>query len=305
MIVWLETAINGDCVIGEGVNGADESEAGVFSHHLMRAALSAFQCRFDQLNEAQQREVEKTAQKAMAIETAILSSREAWDVFLPERVIDEAVETVRARYDSHLDFDRDLVANGLDMQTLKLALSRDLWVETVLDRVAQDVPPPCETEAKCWYDSHKERFRVPETRAVRHILITVNEDLTDNSRGKARLKIEAIRDQLDGSVPQFEQLAKQHSECPTALDGGRLGSVPRGTLYSLLDETLFMMDEGTLSGVLESEMGFHILLCEEIQQGRAVPFDKARKRIMEHLTAAKRHGAQRRWIEGLAVSSSP
>ncbi|TLP44239.1 nitrogen fixation protein NifM [Cohaesibacter sp. CAU 1516] len=292
----------GDCVIGDGMYRADKNEAGVFSHHLMRAALSAFECRFDQLSEEQQQVIEKTAQKAMAIESTVLSSREAWDVFLSEKVIDEAVESVRARYDSALDFEQDLLANGLDLQILRLALARELWVDAVLGKVVQDVPTPCDAEAKRWYDSHQERFLMPETRAVRHILITVNEALADNVRGKARLKIEAIRDQLDGSVPQFEQFAKQHSECPTALDGGRLGSVPRGKLYSLLDETLFMMDEGTLSGVLESEMGFHILLCEDIQHGHVVPFARVRQRIIDHLTAARCHGAQRQWIEGLAVS---
>ncbi len=287
------------CVIGVGPRDEDRSVDGVLAHHLMRASLAAFQCRFDQLTPEQQQGVEATARKTMAMETVILASREAWDIFLPETMIVEAVETVRARYDSHQDFERDLAVNGLDEQTLALALSRDLWVDAALSRVVKDISPPSVADAKRWYDSHPEHFAVPERRTARHILITINDDFADNHRDKAQLKIEAIRNQLDGSVGQFEQLAKQHSECPTAMEGGKLGAVPRGTLYKNLDEMLFKMEEGALSCVLESEMGFHILLCEEIHHVEIIPFAKAKDRILDRLFVRKRQIAQRQWIESL------
>lgn len=287
------------CVIGVGQAEGDGSEEGVFAHHLMRASLEAFQCRFDQLSPDQKSLAETTARKSMSLETAILSSPEAWDIFLPESVIHESVEAVRARYESHADFEQDLAENGLDEQALTLALARELWVDAVLARVAKDVSVPTDGDARRWYDSHPERFLVPEMRTARHILITVNEDFADNVRGKARLKIEAIRDQLDGSLAQFERFAQQHSECPTALDGGLLGTVPQGKLYSMLDMTLFAMEEGAISSVLESEIGFHILLCESIHEGRAIAFDTAKQRIIDHLNAKNRYAAQRQWISGL------
>nr|WP_321443231.1 nitrogen fixation protein NifM [uncultured Cohaesibacter sp.] len=289
------------CVIGVGLHDEDKSEDGVLAHHLMRASLAAFQCRFDQLTPEQQQAVEATARKAMAIESAVLASREAWDIFLPETMIVEAVETVRARYDSHQDFECDLAANGLDEQTLALALSRDMWVDAVLSRVVKDIAPPSVVDAKGWYDSHPAHFAVPERRTARHILITINEDFADNHRDTAQLNIESICNQLDGSVDQFAQLAKQHSECPTAMDGGKLGAVPRGTLYKSLDEMLFKMGEGAVSCVLESEMGFHILLCEAIHHAEIIPFAKAKDRIVDRLFARKRQIAQRQWIESLSL----
>lgn len=292
------------CVIGIGQPEEDGSEEGVFAHHRVRASLSAFACRFDQLTPEQQQAVETTARKAMALETRILASPEAWEIFLPEATVDEAFETVQGRYETRADFEADLAANGLDAQSLRLALSRDLWVDAVLNRVVDNILPPGPAEARRWYETHPERFTRPEQRTARHILVTVNGAFADNHRDKAWDKIETIHGELDGSMEQFEQMALKHSECPTALEGGKLGTVPRGQLYQNLDDSLFAMETGAVSDVLESEMGFHILLCEAIHPEELMPFAKAKQKILDHLFARKRHTAQRQWIDGLAFEQA-
>ena len=57
--------------------------------------------------------------------------------------------------------------------------------------------------------------------------------------------IEAIRADLKGpaagSSARFADLASRHSECPTALEGGRLGEVVPGQLFPSLDAALFAL----------------------------------------------------------------
>jgi len=62
-----------------------------------------------------------------------------------------------------------------------------------------------------------------------------------------------------GKPHKCEDLALKHSECPTALQGGMLGVFARGTLYSEIDETLFAMKKNDISGIVETEIGFHLL----------------------------------------------
>lgn len=140
-------------------------------------------------------------------------------------------------------------------------------------------------EARRYYDLHPERFLRPETRRVRHILITVNEQYPENSPQAARERIEALRAELAAVPSRFAEVAERHSECPTALEGGLVGSVPRGVLHPELDEALFALEAGGLSGIDSSPMGLHFVLCEEIVPEGLVPFEAVEARIRDHLAS--------------------
>ena len=80
---------------------------------------------------------------------------------------------------------------------------------------------------------------------------------------------------------------------------GLLGDVHRGVLYPELDAVLFSMQEGSVSEVIESEIGFHVLLCEKIKPGKITPRVKAEKRIREIMQERARHACQKAWLQQL------
>ena len=118
----------------------------------------------------------------------------------------------------------------------------------------------------CITNTIPEQFRRPETRLARHILITINDTIAENTRSAAGKRINAIQARLAKEPQRFEEQALKHSECPTALDGGKLGDLPRGKLFPELDKALFELKAGEVSGVLESELGFHVLRCDTITE---------------------------------------
>jgi len=132
----------------------------------------------------------------------------------------------------------------------------------VLQQVAAHHTAVSELDVRLFYHLYGERFRTSERRQIRHILITLNPDYPENTRAAALARIEHARDTLAGRPQHFAGLARRLSECPTAMEGGRLGPVVRGQIYPQLNQALFHLREGEISGVLESELGFHLLLCE-------------------------------------------
>ena len=70
--------------------------------------------------------------------------------------------------------------------------------------------------------------------------------------------MQEINAKLQKKPYKFAELALKHSECPTALQGGVLGIVPRGKLYPELDAVLFSIKAGEVSEIVESEIGFHL-----------------------------------------------
>jgi nitrogen fixation protein NifM len=134
---------------------------------------------------------------------------------------------------------------------------------------------------------------------MRHILITINDALAGSERHVALEKITAIRQRLQKEPQRFAEQALKHSECPTAMNGGLLGNVPRGQLYPQLESAAFALAEGGLSEVLESELGYHLIWCEAIQPERQSAIEEARKNIRDHLEQQRRSMCQKSWINGL------
>jgi len=119
----------------------------------------------------------------------------------------------------------------LDTAGFAVALERELKVEAILEKVATRAAKISDMDVELYYQFHPEQFRRPETRLARHILVTINDSIAENTRAAARQRIEAIATRLAKEPQRFEEQALKHSECPTALDGGKLGDLPRANSF--------------------------------------------------------------------------
>ena len=61
---------------------------------------------------------------------------------------------------------------------------------------------------------------------------------------------------------------------------------------------------GKVSSIVESEIGFHILLCEKIKLGKRTSFAKAAATIREILEARRQRSCQKAWLAELQQSAS-
>ncbi|MGZ5026245.1 MAG: peptidylprolyl isomerase, partial [Methylobacter sp.] len=120
----------------------------------------------------------------------------------------------------------------------------------------------------------------------------------------ALMRAQEIAEKLRKKPHKFADLALKHSECPTALQGGALGVVSKGTLYPELDEVLFTLKAGEISDVVKSEIGFHVLLCKSIQKPETLSLAKATPKIRQFMNERARRNCQREWIAGLVSPES-
>lgn len=274
----------------------------VFQYHLLRSALERFGRNLSELDESQAQQVQQKASKSYELESLVLSSGEARGLMIPETQIDSAVAEVADRYESEDAFLADLSMNALDRTALRHALHRELLFDAVMQRVGSRAASVSDIDMRLFYEIHVDRFVSPEFRTARHILVTINPEFPENTREAAMERIRQARQRLKGKPNRFHDVARRFSECPTATDGGKLGKVPRGKLYPELDACLFSLQEGEISEVVESEMGFHVLLCEKIEPGKRRAFSKAAPKIREILQQRSRRNCQKAWLSELQQS---
>lgn len=90
---------------------------------------------------------------------------------------------------------------------------------------------------------------------------------SDSAKGLARAKAEALLDSLRGGA-DFEALARVHSEDPGSREqGGDLGWFRRGVMVREFEDAAFNLGDGQVSGVVETEFGFHIIKVERSRAG--------------------------------------
>jgi peptidyl-prolyl cis-trans isomerase C len=269
------------------------------SYLLLRTALAQYEKSPKQLSETELSAVKRQAAKEYEIQNLILSSNEARDIYIPDSVIEKSVNEVKDRYTDTDEFLTDIESNGMSEPGFRAALAREQKVEAVLDRVSSKAVSISDMDIMIYYHMHYDRFKLPATRTARHILITINSDYEENQKQNAYQRLAKIRDRLLKKTKRFGEQALKHSECPTAMNGGLLGRVRQGELYPELDAVLFSMKQGEVSDVIETELGFHILFCEEIHSAGTATLKEARPKIQQMLEDRARRMCQKAWLNQL------
>lgn len=272
--------------------------AGV-AYLVLKTAQSLYSRSPKQLEPAERKRVLNMAGRQYELEERILATAEASDVVVPEATLQAAFAEIAGRYPDELDLLNDLADNGMSRDGFIDALEREMKVDAILEKVASRAAKVSEIDVELYYHYHAEQFQRPELRRARHILVTINEEIADNTRAAAWARIDAIAQRLAKDPKRFEEQALKHSECPTALQGGLLGDAKRGQLYPELDAVLFKLEPNRISEVIESSLGFHLILCEAVTPPGKVPIAQVLDAIRALLESRRKKICQKVWLGSL------
>ena len=132
------------------------------------------------------------------------------------------------------------------------------------------------------YQENIDAYRIPERVLVRHILIKT-QGLPKDQAPKLKAKAEDILKQLQNGG-NFAELAKQNSDDPGSKPkGGELGWIVRGQTVPNFENTAFSLKPGQLSGVIETEYGYHIIQVEDKQAAHTQMFEEVKPTLIAQL----------------------
>lgn len=216
------------------------------------------------------------------IETLVESYARKNNIVVSQQELDEAINTVRARYPDDLAFRRVLAQQNLPFDKWKNDLARSLLQQKIRSHVSASNPEPTEQEMKAYYEQQKPLFTRPARVQIRQILT----DKEDN----ARRMLEEIRAGKD-----LGKLAQEFSLAPEASNGGKTGWIEKGT--SEVFDTAFKLNVGARSKVLKSPYGFHIFEVLKKEPQAHLSFPDAKAKIRSLLKERKDQEAFMKWLE--------
>ena len=138
-------------------------------------------------------------------------------------------------------------------------------------------------EVRRFYDANEKGFLASEQARARHILIRVSSDASGEEKKKAREKIEGLGGRIKKGE-DFGKLAAEFSEDTNSqMNGGDLGYFTKGQMVKPFEEAAFSLKPGQVSGVVETQFGYHLIKVEDHQEARMVTFDTVKEQIRGRL----------------------
>ena len=218
----------------------------------------------------------------------------------PTADVDQRIQEIRSRYPSEEEFTRQLGARGFDVARLRREIAEGVtvqrWVrETVVPSLA--VTPEMTQQ---FFDDNREQMIALEAVRLAHVLVGVPRDADQAARAAARQKAEGLRARIAGGEDLAAVAREASDDKGSAERGGELGWMQRGQAVPAFEQAAFALAPGTLSEVVETPFGFHVLRVAEKRAEKKLTLDDAREQIEGLLKQRLLENKVRETIQGLA-----
>jgi peptidyl-prolyl cis-trans isomerase C len=167
----------------------------------------------------------------------------------------------------------------------------------LFDRYVREAIAPTvlsEATIREFYEENRLQFRHPPQARLRHIVFWTGDRPVDDATGKLaavmsslneyRISVASEPNRAELLRKRFGEMARDHSEEEvTAVHGGLVGWVSYDQLDAGLLEAAKGIAVGTVSGILKSEKGVHLLFIEDRREAGVEPYERVADDIREFL----------------------
>lgn len=215
---------------------------------------------------------------------------------VPDADVDAQIAQIKSSFPSEDAFRQGLAQQGMTLEQFKAQTLARMQVAKVIDAEVSSKVSVTDAAVDDFYRQNPERFNQAESVHASHILIGLPQNATAAQKASAKAQAQAALKKLRGGE-DFASVAKATSNDSSAENGGDLGFVPRGQTVPAFEEAAFQLKPGAISGIVETQFGFHIIKVHEKRAARTAPFAEVSGQIKEFLTQDEREKQLEKFIE--------
>ncbi len=212
--------------------------------------------------------------------------------------VNNQIKTIKDRFSSQEEFEKVIAEMGVSEAEIRSQIERNLAIRALIDTQVIDKIQVSEADTRAYYNENPALFKKPEQVKASHILIKVESDATDLEKAQKRIETAKIHQKLkDGQ--DFAELARQHSQGPSAENGGDLGYFGRGQMVKPFEDAAFALKPGEVSEIVETRFGYHLIKVFDKQPEGVMAYEEVKERLTEHLKAQRIDQEARNYIDNL------
>jgi peptidyl-prolyl cis-trans isomerase SurA len=177
----------------------------------------------------------------------------------------------------------------------KKNIKEQLLLMRVVDREVRSGVMVTESEIQRYYQSHQNRFLMPDEYRISQILILRKSRETDE---EARERAASVSSALNQGA-DFAELALKHSDGPEATKGGNIGFVRQGELLPQIERAISGLEPGQVTPPIETGDGWHIIKLDEKRPQQFRPFAEVKSEIQTLVFQQKTEDVYQVWLADL------
>ncbi len=195
------------------------------------------------------------------------------DLSVDEARVEKRLQQITQRYQSQEQLQKQLAQNNMTMDSLRSYIADQLRTRAMQQQMAEQAEDPTDAEVEEYSEQNR---RI----SAQHILLRAGEEASDTKVDSAQQAAAALVDSAKAGA-DFAELARRHSEGPSADKGGSLGFFTKDQMVEPFSEAAFALsDSGDVaSEPVRTRFGFHVIRLTNA--GEPMDTSKARKQMMQ------------------------
>lgn len=250
------------------------------------------------LDDSKLEEFKDNILKSLIDQEVLFQESVAQGIVIAPEEIQEELDNFKKQFETESAFQKQIDEMGYTEAFILSQIKQSKTIEKYIEEKVMPGISVSEADARAYFDSHPDEFKMPERVHASHILLKVDPKASDASKAEARKKMEGIKAKLDKGE-DFAKLAAENSECPSSAKGGDLGFFSRGQMVPPFEEAAFALSPGEISNVVETQFGYHLIKSQEKEMATALAFDDIKERLTDKLKEDKFKEMFPRYIDDL------
>lgn len=225
------------------------------------------------------------------------------EIKVSEKDIEESIEQVKRENNlTHEELLEGLKAEGITLEEYKKRIKGEIERFRLVNQEVKSKIVVTEQEVRDYYQDHREAYSQAHEVRLSRIFLGVSDMGDREQRVRARdLGAGIVQRVREGE--DFSELARRHSQGPSAADGGDLGWVELSNLEHKLRERIGKLSAGECTDLMPAPSGFQIIKVVDVKTGGVKPLEEVRDSIYSKLYKEKVEKRYAAWIEELREKS--
>ena len=218
--------------------------------------------------------------------------------------VDKEIKSIIDKVGSKEKFTEILKQNGISSSQFKKDMQEEVKMKKLVNTISN--VQISDADARKFYKENIAKFKYADKVRASHILISANpeeikEKLSSDpaNKGLSKSEIQTMVDkelavklekakkvlaEVKKDPASFEKVARETSEDPTsAKKGGDLGFFTKQEMVEPFSKAAFAQKPNTISDIVQSPYGYHIILVKDRMKAGQEPFEKVKGEIEMYL----------------------
>jgi peptidyl-prolyl cis-trans isomerase C len=257
----------------------------------------------DQIPKERLTEVKANVKKRLiddfVIRNLLLDEIKRQKITASDNEIADAIDQMKRNLPQGVTIEELMKKNQVTREQMNEEIRLGIQINKIVLASMDGKTKPTNKEINSFYQKNKDKFLMPESVHVRHILVAKAAGDDEKTKVEKREKAEELRKQLIGGA-DFAETALKSSDCPSKQAGGDLGTFPRGQMVKPFEDAAFSQKINEIGPVVETDFGYHIIQVLEKKSQKTMNLDgELKEKILTFLTKQKQQEAFERLLKTL------